>query len=186
MCDGLISGSCWFCSWYTILICENFSLKFEIPGMPLLVGSCLEIHFLPELVPRAFPPESGSPSPSPLRQKMSGNEFAVYRYQKSQILFVWSSSIWYEAFVDGKFRLRFVQYFSGIWIVSKSFDRWSEWRPDKESCCGRTVDQQQEPMSRSVQLPYLSYVTAFLQAILFLVYLVKERLFRSSDALRQY
>ena len=29
----------------------------------------------------------------------------------------------------------------------------------------------QEPMSRSMQLPYLAYVTAFLQTYLFLVYL---------------
>ena len=43
--------------------------------------------------------------------------------------------------------------------------------PDKDSCWWRTVDQQQEPVSRSVQLPYLSYVTAFVQTILFLVYL---------------
>lgn len=39
------------------LIRENLSLKFEIHGMPLVVGSCLEIHFFPELAPRAFPQE---------------------------------------------------------------------------------------------------------------------------------
>ena len=33
------------------------------------------------------------------------------------------------------------------------------------------IKRSQEPMSRSVQLPYKAYVTAFLQTDLFLVYL---------------
>ena len=47
----------------------------------------------------------------------------------------------------------------------------------------RLISMNQEPMTRSLQLPYWAYVTAFLQTDLFLDYLFrkKQRQFRLVD-----